>query len=147
MTKDVLVSISGLQYDIDGDEPVEIVTVGNYYYQHNKHYIIYEEVIKDIEGITKNTIKINDKKVDILKKGMTNVHMEFEQGKKNMTYYNTPYGDLLISVNTTKIKLIELENYITVRINYGLEVNYAFVSECTIDISVKALQNKGSDSL
>ncbi len=142
MTKDILVSISGLQYDIDEDEPVEIVTVGNYYYQNNKHYIIYDEVIKDIEGITKNTIKINSKKIDILKKGVNNVHMEFEQGKKNMTYYNTPYGDLLISVNTTQIELIELENYINVKVNYGLEVNYTYVSDCSIEINIKALQNR-----
>ena len=35
MTKDVLISISGLQYEIDDNETVEVVTSGNYYYKNN----------------------------------------------------------------------------------------------------------------
>ena len=39
MTKDVLISISGLQLEAEDDEPIEVVTSGNYYYKNNKHYI------------------------------------------------------------------------------------------------------------
>ena len=41
MTKDVIVTISGLQFAQETEtEPVEIVTAGSYYKKNGKHYII-----------------------------------------------------------------------------------------------------------
>ena len=34
--------------------------------------------------------------MELTKKGAVNVHMIFEKNKKNITYYNTPYGSLLV---------------------------------------------------
>ena len=52
MTKDVLINISGLQMDINKDEPVELMTTGAYYLKNGKHYILYDEMADDHE-ITK----------------------------------------------------------------------------------------------
>ena len=56
MTKDILLSISGLHYDMTGipDEPgaeeengpIEVITPASYYYKNGKHYIVYDEVLK-----------------------------------------------------------------------------------------------------
>ena len=52
MTKDVLVSISGMHMGItepqpdEGDEPIEVVTPASYYCRNGKHYIIYDEVME-----------------------------------------------------------------------------------------------------
>lgn len=47
MTKDVIVTISGLQFAQETEtEPVEIVTAGSYYKKNGKHYIIYDEVME-----------------------------------------------------------------------------------------------------
>ena len=45
MTKDVLITISGIQ-TIDGEvnDPIETVTPGEYYFRNGKHYILYDEV-------------------------------------------------------------------------------------------------------
>ena len=43
MTKDVLLSISGLQFaaqDEEDVEPVEVITAGDYYKKNGKHYIL-----------------------------------------------------------------------------------------------------------
>ena len=46
MTKDVLLSISGLHYDVTGmvqeeeNEPIEVITPAAYYYKNGKHYVI-----------------------------------------------------------------------------------------------------------
>ena len=84
MTKDVLVKISGLQFgeEIEDDEPVEIITTGNYYKKNGKHYILYDEVQEGFDGVTKNVIKLNDDFMDVTKRGATNVHMMFEKNKK-----------------------------------------------------------------
>lgn len=135
MTKEVLIAISGLQFEVDEDQAVEVITVGEYYYKNGKHYILYEEV-QEGEGVTKNTIKISDHQVDILKKGANNVHMVFEENKQNLTYYNTMYGELLIRISTTRVQKKEEENLLLTEIDYGLDINYNHISDCSIRIKI-----------
>ena len=41
MTKDVLISISGLQFaGGENSEPVEVITSGSYYKKNGRHYIV-----------------------------------------------------------------------------------------------------------
>lgn len=124
MTKDVLVKISGLQFSDDQDnDPVEIITTGSYYKKNGKHYILYDEVQEGFDGVTKSVIKVNDDFLDVTKKGVTNVHMMFEKNKKNMSYYNTPFGNLLVGINATDVKVNETEDNIDIKVDYKLEVN------------------------
>ena len=54
MTKDVLISISGLQFaGGENSEPVEVITSGSYYKKNGRHYILYDEVAEDTAGTTK----------------------------------------------------------------------------------------------
>ena len=96
MTKEVLVTISGLQFaeDRENEEAVEIITAGDYYKRNGKHYIVYEEVTEGFDAPTKNIIKMSADKMDITKSGTNSVHMMFEKNRKNMSYYYTPYGSL-----------------------------------------------------
>lgn len=144
MTKDVLVSISGLQFDMTQNDPseVEVISVGQYYFKNKKHFVQYDEILVESssieDSITKSTVKISDKQVDVLKRGSSNVHMVFEIGKKNMTYYNTPFGTMLMGIYTNQIKTEELDDKIVTKIDYTLEVNYVHVSDCKIVITVKS---------
>ena len=63
MTKDVLVSISGMHEEIvavapeieeDENEAIEVVTPATYYLKNGKHYIVYEEVVINEFSIEKN---------------------------------------------------------------------------------------------
>lgn len=139
MTKEVLVSVSGLQF-VEGmdNEPVEIITSGDYYKKNGKHYIIYDEVMEGSSETTKNIIKLGEEFLDITKRGAVNVHMMFEKDKKNITYYYTPYGSLLIGIEATRIKMEETEHDIHVEVDYALEVNYQHMADCTITMKVKA---------
>lgn len=138
MTKDVLVAIAGLQFEMQDNETIEIITPGEYYSKGNKHYVLYEEVLEEDHSITKNTIKISDQQIDILRKGAISVHMTFEENKNNITYYNTPFGQLLIGLNTYKIHKKETDDLIEIIIQYGLDVNYSHVSDCEIKIHIKS---------
>ena len=138
MTKDVLVAIAGLQFDMQENDTVEIITPGQYYCKGKKHYVLYEEVLEEDQSVTKNTIKISDNQIDILRKGAVSAHMTFEENKNNITYYNTPFGQLLIGINTYKIQKNVSEDQIEVIINYGLDMNYSHVSDCEIKIQIKA---------
>ena len=62
MTKDVLVSISGVQSELihpsDENEPIEVITPGTYYYKNGKHYIIFDEMVEEMAETVHNRIKI-----------------------------------------------------------------------------------------
>ena len=139
MTKDVLITISGLQFADGADsEPVEIITSGVYYKKNGKHYILYDEVTEETCRTTKNIIKLGDEVVDITKRGEVNVHMMFEKNKKNVTYYYTPYGRLLIGTDATKVLVEEKEHDLCVTVDYMLEINYEHMADCTITMKVKS---------
>ena len=143
MTKDVLVKISGLQFSDDqGNDPVEIITTGNYYKKNGKHYILYDEVQEGFDGVTKSIIKVNDDFLDVTKKGVTNVHMMFEKNKKNMSYYNTPFGNLLVGINAPDVKVNETEDNIDIKVDYKLEVNYEHLAECSISMNIMSKDTK-----
>ena len=71
MTKDVLLSIRGLQFvarEEEDIEPVEMITAGDYYKKNGKHYIMYDEVMEGFDGNTRNIIKLTEDSLDITKK-------------------------------------------------------------------------------
>ena len=137
MTKEVLVKISGLQFAGEEDsDAVEIITSGNYYKKNGKHYIIYDEVSEGSEEVTKNVIKIWDSAMEVTRKGPASVHMMFEMDKKNVSYYYTPFGSLLVGIDAKNVSVKETEQEIAAQVKYGLEVNYEYVADCNIAVSV-----------
>ncbi len=144
MTKDVLLSISGLQFaakDEEDIEPVEMITAGDYYKKNGKHYILYDEVMEGFDGNTKNIIKLTEDSLDNTKKGISNVHMVFEKNKKNVSYYNTPFGSLLIGIDAKSVDIAETESHIDVKIKYNLEVNYEHLADCSITMSIQSKES------
>ena len=144
MTKDVLLSISGLQFaarDEEDVEPIEVITAGDYYKKNGKHYILYDEVMEGFDGNTKNIIKLTEDSLDITKKGISNVHMVFEKNKKNVSYYNTPFGSLLIGIDAKSVDIAETESHIDVKIKYNLEVNYEHLADCSITMSIQSKES------
>ena len=85
MQKEVLIHVRGLQMmDAQGDqEPIEIIVPGQYYFRNGSHYLRYEELLDETAEPTINYIKVSGKGLEVSKKGLVNVHMVFEQGKKN----------------------------------------------------------------
>lgn len=138
MTKDVIVSISGMQITDGENNDVEMITSGAYFQKNGKHYILYDEVLENFGGVVKNTIKVGDEGLDIIKKGVTNVHMTFERNKKNISCYVTPLGELMIGLNTNGISVDETEDQLKVKVNYSLDINYEHVSECNIIVDVQS---------
>ena len=142
MTKDVLVSISGMQMAInDGesndDEPIEVLSPGTYYYKNGKHYVFFEEVAEGRQGVTKTQIKWKDSELlEVSKKGLSNVHMIFEKNKKNRCYYDTPFGRLNLGIFMTDMLVDEKENYIHIQAEYSLDVNCEPLADCSIQIHI-----------
>lgn len=143
MTKDVLVSISGLQMTENNmehkdDEPIEVLSPGTYFFKDGVHYIFFEEVEEGLSEITKTQIRLRGTDtLEVTKKGICNTHMIFEKNKNNRCYYKTPYGQLHLGINTGEIAVSETEDNIDIRAEYTLDVNYEPLADCTIRINVK----------
>ena len=145
MTKEVLLTISGLHYDAlsgetdEDNEVIEVITPASYYLKNGKHYILYDEVVEGMLGSIKNTIKITgDSKLEMKKSGITNTNMVFEKEKINVTQYDTPYGEMMVGVYTKDMKVDVTEDNIDVSIAYALDVNSEKVADCNIVMSIKA---------
>lgn len=143
MTKDVLISISGLHYSVDeenGAEPLEVITPAAYYFKNGKHYVLYDEVVEGIPGTIKNTIKITgDRLFEINKSGIASTRMVFEKDRINMTNYQTPFGDMMVGIHTKDMRVDVQEENIDVHINYALDVNNEPLSECEIKVNIRGL--------
>ena len=140
MTKEVLVSIKGMQFDGESGDTIETMNFAQYYLKNDGHYIIYDEMVEGESQVTKNILKFKGKTFEMTKRGLVNVHMVFEEGQKNMTNYSTPFGDILMGMDTSKVEISETEegSKLKITVEYALEVNYEFLADCTIEIDISA---------
>ncbi len=140
MTREVLLAMKGMQFALNeatGEgEPIEIITNANYYEKDNKRYLMYEEMLEGIEEPISNLVKFGPDSIEVTKKGMINVHMVFEEGKQNLTNYSTPYGNLVIGINTHKVEITEQDECIHLEARYGLDINYEYLSDCVISMDI-----------
>lgn len=138
MTKEILLSLKGLQMENREDaQAMETITPADYYQRNGSHYVIYEEMMEGFTTATRNRIKFNDSCLEVSKKGNVNVQMLFEENKKNMTSYMTPYGNILIGIDTESISVEEKENQIHVEVEYTLEANYQHLADCRIEMELR----------
>ncbi len=140
MNKDVLIHVRGLQMmeTDDAQEPIEIVVPGQYYFRNGSHYLRYEEMLDDTAETTVNYIKMSPNGVEVRKQGQVNVHMVFEEGKKNKTFYNTPYGTLQMGISATGLELKESEDGIQVKVDYALDMNEEHVADCYLTVQAQS---------
>ena len=137
MTRDVVISISGAQFSEGDQEDVELITTGDYFLKNGKHYIIYDEIEEDGQDVIRNTIKVLPDSIDIIKKGNVSAHMIFGRNKKNLACYMTPFGELMVGIDTSDIRVEEEEQLLRVNVDYSLDINYEHVSDCSITVSVR----------
>lgn len=140
MTKEVLVSIKGMQFDGESGDTIETMNFAQYYLKNDGHYLLYDEVEEGESQVTKNILKFKGKSFEMTKRGLVNVHMVFEEGQKHMTNYSTPFGDILMGMDTSKVEIKEAEDgsKMNITVEYALEVNYEFLADCKIEIDITA---------
>ncbi len=135
MTKEVLLSVRGLQISPGNqNETIETISPGRYYFKNGRHFFLYEEVMEGVQEVTRNIIRVSENYMELTKKGAVNVHMVFERNRKNVTYYYTPFGSLLIGIDAYHVDVTETENEISVEVEYALDVNNEHISNCHIRI-------------
>lgn len=137
MDKAVIVVLKSSQSNGDETQGMEVMTDGEFYVRGEKKYIIFEEVLEESMPPVKTMLKLMPEKAVLTRKGPVEYQMEFERGKKNITYYNTPMGNLVLEIDTEEIEVTQEEHSLDVHILYLLEMDGEPLSSCSIDIRVK----------
>ncbi len=145
MQKEVLVEVSGLQMiDENGnEEPIQIIVPGEYYLKNGCHYLRYEEILDETAEPTVNYVKVSTDGIEVRKKGLVNVQMVFECGRKTMALYTTPFGTMEMGISATSLTFQETEDEIKIDIAYALEMNTYHVANCALSITVTPRNREG----
>lgn len=137
MTKDIILTISGLHVtDGEMDDPVEIMSPGQYYFKNGKHYVLYDEVMEGVEGVIKSTLKFTEEQVELFRSGAASTRMIFQKQQEHMAVYQTPMGPLSISLYTDDIISDIREDQMNLEINYSLKTEGIVLTESTVRLNI-----------
>lgn len=137
MTKDVLITVSGRQFDV-ADEPIELMTTGTYYLKNGKHYVLYEEQPDENEPVIKNRVKFHDGHFEMVKSGAVSSALTFKKEQVTTSLYETEAGAVMMEVDTRNIVITETEDRLHTKVIYSLSINGQFISECEVDFTVQS---------
>lgn len=141
MTKDVLVSIKGTHMRDEDNENIELVVPAKYSFEEGIDKITYDELVEGSRQSIKNTISVDMEGISILKEGFTNTNMNFyKNGKKHITYYNTPYGEFVMGILTKNIDIQRSDDRLKVSVDYLLDIGENVISDCNIVVDVRSKQ-------
>ena len=101
MEKEVIISIKGMQkYENAELDTIELVTWGRLERDGESFTLSYQEsAVTGMDG-TLTTFQIEPERVTLLRVGEYTSQMVFQEGRRHMSMYNTPYGTMSIGVNT-----------------------------------------------
>lgn len=142
MTKNVIISLTGLQYAMEEEEaPIEVINFGQHYKKGEKHYLLYEET-EESGRTTKCRIKVSEKELELQKRDSLNTRLLFLPGEQYLTNYETTYGSLLVGVTTRSLEFYEEEEFLRATLKYGLEINGEKTGECTLVLKVQSCEQE-----
>lgn len=137
MKKDAVIRIVSLQRTENGDNSSEMSVVGTVAYDNNKSIIEYIENNEET-GPEETTITVsNNDTVSIVRHGQFSSEMMVEKGKRHLTFYRTPYGELTMGIYGTNVDFSKDEKGATLKLKYELDFNNGFVSENTMKIYIE----------
>lgn len=125
MSKEVIISIEGKQNSgTEAADKTLFVTTGNYYEKNGKHYITYKETeITGFGSNTTTTVKVDGSVVTMMRFGDNNSQLVFEQGRKHIGYYETPFGGFTVGILSECVDVNMNEGVGDINIRYQVEIN------------------------
>ena len=122
-SKKVNLFTKSIQTDKTGDKSkIEFFVESSYVEKNDYIYITYKESeISGMEGTT-TTLKINTNSLSILRFGTYNSKLEFRQNEETLTNYQTPYGNIPITITTRLLEVdLRQDRKSNIHLKYSLE--------------------------
>ena len=140
----VIVRVRGSQRDDSGEEnTIESMAVGRHSVKNGKHYELYKDALLDEKVKTSTVLKFSSEEVVILRKGGVHQEMRFREGAETSSTYRTPYGDLKLSIRTSRLRvsLGLLDNRIEAEYDIAIDGQYQSSNTLQVQISNDKKQN------
>ena len=138
MEKDVIISIKGMQkYDGALPDVVELVTQGRLSREGESYTLSYQESeLTGLEG-TLTTIQVDGGQVTLMRMGEFNSQLVFQEGRRHLSMYNTPYGTMAIGVNTRHLLAELSDRGGDIEVDYSVEVDHALTGRNVFRINIR----------
>lgn len=134
----VMLSIRGEQYfdDVDPDA-TELMTEGTLTLREGNLYLAYQESeLTGMEGTT-TTFAVEGPRVTLMRTGSVNSQMVFEEGKQHTSLYETPFGELTVDIQTSKLIHNLSERGGLMEIKYSIAVEHTVTGKNCFKIRVR----------
>ena len=95
-----------------------------------------ESELTGLEGTT-TTFEIQDSRVILARTGMLNSQMVFEEGKQHTSLYETPYGELAVDIQTSRLRHNLTERGGLMDLQYSISVDHAATGRNAFKIRVR----------
>ena len=135
--KDVIISVTGVQQGVNGPDAMELVTAGQYGQDEKETLLTWQESeLTGMEGTT-TVFQVEPEKVTLLRLGSVQSEMVFEEGRRHMSLYSTPYGNMEIGVRARRLNsTLELTGG-RLEIDYDIEINHMLAGQSLFRIDVR----------
>ncbi len=147
MTKDVSIRIRSVQSAETGNEEIEIFTFGKLSRKENdnNYQLSYEDSeATGYEGCNV-TLDVSKNVVTMTRSGNVSSCLTVEKGKKHHCHYGTPYGDIMIGINTNNLRVKMDDSGGILYFKYTIDVNSGFLSENKMIITVKERNDNSTE--
>ncbi len=137
----VLLSVRGEQY-FEGVDPdaTELMTEGTLTVTDEGLLLSYEETqLTGLEGTT-TTFEVRGPMVILTRSGKVNSQMVFEEGRQHTSLYETPFGELSVDIQTSRLKNNLTERGGTLEIRYSIAVEHTVTGKNLFQIRVRRKQ-------
>lgn len=145
MEKDVVISVMGMQkYENMNSDKVELVTEGRLIREAGNYILTYEESeMTGLEG-TMTTIQVNPEQdqITLIRVGHFNSQMVFQEGRRHLSMYNTPYGAMEVGVNTRHLFAEVNDVQGEIEVDYSIEVDHSVAGRNIFKISFKEAEGE-----
>ena len=118
----VLITMIAHQTDGNEKDTTETIYPGKGYEKDGCYYVFYDEVDPENGKVTKASLRIRPRHIDIRKKGAVNTQMVFIPGQCTETEYQTPYGKFILTVDTKRAEIKRREKELAVELDYRLSL-------------------------
>ena len=116
---------------------MELVTEGRLEQDGNSYTLSYQESeLTGLEG-TLTTFQVEPDRVTLLRVGEFNSQMVFQEGRRHLAMYNTPYGSMTIGVNTRHLQADLTECGGDIEIDYAIEIDHTVAGRNVFQINVR----------
>lgn len=138
MNDNVIISIKGKQVNENGPDEMELVTAGSLSRNESGGFTVsYQETeLTGLQGTT-TVLSIDGPRVTLLREGTVNSQMVFEEGRRHLSMYETPYGSMSVGINTRRLKNTMGESGGDLEIDYAIEIDNLMVGRNFFSMNVR----------